>query len=452
MSSPESNSTQSGSEQDALDSNKTMEMSAAELAAAHAGTTQAPPTSFVSAKRAAARAAIAKAALATAAAKAAPAAAPAEAAPAPITFSQAASLEDQVQSEGVEEAWDEPAAAPGTSALGTKRRRVWLSILLCVAAVPVAVTLAGILTAPPRISRVPSGHLITLQADPSSAALHGLFVAGPGQPSRLLARDEPQARGGAVREQITQPVLSPDSTQLAFEKQYTTFTHGTSSVDTQIWVMPMTPDTGSPPHLVLDLTRQKLKQIAGLAWDSDSSLLFLEDGASYSVATETDDAPLVTPLDLHGLIPVRMDDVSATCSPVLAESGTFAYAVQTLSGPHILTQSQGRTTPGPDAAVFALSPSGDQIAFVPPGSANVIRRYDLARQSSLADIPVHWRWSLFGDRQITSLRWSPDGTAIACTVSKSLGADNELFLVTLATGRTAQLPYRTAPGAWDWGK
>lgn len=338
----------------------------------------------------------------------------------------------------------------GGSAFNTKRRRAVLFLLVCVAAVPLAITLAGALTAPPRVSGVPSGHLITLQADPSSAA-HGLFVAGPGGASRLLARDEPQA-GGAGREQIIQTALSPDGTQLAFEKQLTTVRNGTPGTDNQLWVMPMTPDTDSPPHLVLDLTRHKLKQIAGLAWDSDSSLLFLEDGASYSVATETDDPPLVTPLALYGLTPAKLDAVSATRSPVLTESGTFAYAVQTPSGPQVLTESQERTTPGPAAAAFALSPAADQIAFVPPGSTNVIRRYDLTRRSTLADIPVRWRWSLFGHRQITSLRWSPDGAAIACTVSKSSGTDDELFLVTPATGQTVQLPYRTVPDAWDWGK
>ncbi len=447
MSSPESKPAPAGTEQEALDSNKTMEMSSAELAAAHAPApppVQPPPTSFASVKTAAARAAIAKAASAADAN-----ATPAKAAPVSMTFGRAASVEDQARSGSAEEAWDEPDAGSGTS---SKRRRIWLAALVCVAAVPLAGTLAGILTAPPRLSHVPSGHLITLQADPSSAALHGLFVAGPGQASRLLARDEPQTRKGAVREQITQPALSPDSTQLAFEKQYTTFTHGIPSVDNQIWVMPMTPDTRNPPHLVLDLTRQKLKQIAGLAWDSDSSLLFLEDGASYSVATETDDAPLVTPLDLHGLMPAKTDTDSATVSPALAESGTFAYAVQTLSGPQILTESQERTTPGPAAAVFALSPAGDFVAFVPPGSANVIRRYDLTRQSFLTDIPVRWRWSLFGHRQITSLRWSPDGAAIACTVSRAPGADDEIFLVTVASGKTVQLPYHTVPDAWDWGR
>ncbi len=459
MPSPETNPTRVGSE-DALDANKTIEMSASELASAHAqapAVIQAPPTSFVAAKLAAARAAIA-----AAAGQAAPGGT------APMMFSQAAPAENQqealaeseqaapaenevqVQGESVGAALIERTSAFGTGAFNTKRRRAVLSLLVCVAAVPLAITLAGALTAPPRVPGVPTGHLITLQADPSSAALHGLFVAGPGGASRLLARDEPQFKG--VHEQITQPALSPDGTQLAFEKQLTTVRNGTASKDNQLWVMPMTPNTDSPPHMVLDLTRQKLKQIAGLAWDSDASLLFLEDGVSYSVATETDDAPLVTPLALHGLTPAKTDAVSATRSPVLTESGTFAYAVQTPSGPQILTESQERTTPGPAAAVFALSPVGDQIAFVPPGSPGVIRRYDLTRQSSLADIPVHWRWSLFGHRQITSLRCSPDGLEIACTVSKASGGDDELFLVTPATGQTVQLPYRTVPDAWDWGK
>ncbi len=433
MSSPV-NSRQADAEE-APDLNKTLELSASELAAAHAQappTTQSPPTEFASAKTAAAKAAIAKAA-------------PANGAALPITFSQAATIdgEDQARSGGANDARSE--------SFHTKRRRAWLSVLLCVAAVPLAVMLVSILTAPPRVAGVPTGHLITLQADPSSAGLHGLFVSGPGGASRLLARDEPQAAGGAGRVRMTQPILSPDGTQLAFEKQVTTAQNGISGVDNQIWVMPMTRNTDSPPHLVLDLTRQKLKQIRGLAWDSDSSLLFLEDGASYSVATETDDAPLVTPLALHGLMPAKTNTASATRLPVLTESGTFAYAVQTLSGPQVLTQSQERTTPGPAAAVFALSPIGDQIAFVPPGSPSVIRRFDLAHQSTLADIPVHWRWSLFGHRRITSLHWSPDGSAIACTVSSGSG-DDELFLVTPATGQTSQLPSRTASDAWDWGK
>ena len=350
-----------------------------------------------------------------------------------------------------------PAGSPQTEPAPGRRvkmrqpkRRAWTLILLGLAAV-LGFFLLRTLTSPPRAAGVPSGHLITLQADTSSAS-HGLFVAGADGVPRLLMRDEPQDAGSDVREQIAQPALSPDGTQLAFEKQWTTPQNGALSVDNQVWVMPMTPDTRTPPHLVLDLTKQKLKQVSGLAWDSDSSLLFLEDGTSYSVATETDDAPLVTPLDLHGLTLAKTGAVSATRFPALTESGTFAYMVQTPSGPQILTQSQERTTPGPAAAVFALSPAGDVVAFAPPGSAGVIRRFDLAHQSFLADIPVHWGWFLFGKREITSLRWSPDGMEIACTVRESPGADNEIFLVTPATGQTIQLPSRTVPDAWDWGK
>lgn len=461
MTSPETDPTQAG--KDAPDLNKTIEMSAAELAAARTEappTAAAPPTGFAAAKLAAARTAIL-----TAAKVASGQAAPAGAASAPMTFSQAfpAGSEEQVQlgseervpAESAGDAPVNPAAAPTAPAaahglgFSTKRRRAVLLLLVCAAAVPLMFTLAGALTAPPRVAGLPSGQLITLQADPASAA-HRLLVTGPGGASRLLARDEPQAKGR--REQITQPTLSPDGTQLAFEKQVTIVHSGAASTDNQIWVMPMTPNTDSPPHLVLDLTRRKLKQIAGLAWDSDSSLLFLEDGVSYSVATETDDAPLVTPLALPGLTLANRGDVSATGSPVLTESGTFAYAAQTPSGPQVLTQNREHATLGPAAAVFALSPTGNPIAFVPPDSPGVIRRFDLVHRSTLADIPVHWRWSLFGHRQITSLRWSPGGSQIACTVSKSSGGDDELFLVTPATGQTVQLPYHTAPDAWDWGK
>ncbi len=345
---------------------------------------------------------------------------------------------------------------PGTRAAKTKRRRVWLTVLLCVIAIPLGLTLIGALTSPPHVSGIPSGHLITLQADAPSehtTTLRGLFVSGPDGSARLLAHEtEPQDTDDGVREWITQPVLSPDGTQLAFEEQLITLQEDKQAIDDQIWVMPLSPDTRNPPHLVLDLTKQKLKQIVGLAWDSDSSLLFLEDGASYSVPTETDDAPLVTPLDLHGLTLAKTSDVSATRSPALTEAGTFAYAVQTPSGPQVLTSVQERTTPGPAASLFALSPAGDEIAFVSPGNARVLRRYDLARRALLPDIPVHWGWSVFGKREITSLRWSPDGSQLAFTVSKPPVPEDEIFIVTPATGQTVQLPYRTGRAAWDWGK
>ena len=346
-------------------------------------------------------------------------------------------------------------ARSGAARTAGPQRRVWLYVLLIVLAVPIALTLISALTSPPHVQGIPSGQLVTLQADAPSehtTTLRGLFVSGPDGATRLLAHEtEPQDTDDGVREWITQPAISPDGTQIAFEKQLITLQEDKQAIDNQIWVMPLAAGTRNPPHLVMDLTQQKLKQIVGLAWDSDSSLLFLEDGASYSVPTETADAPLVTPLDLHGLALAKTSSVSATRSPALTEAGAFAYEVQTPTGPQVLTQVKEHTLPGPAASVFALSPTGDKIAFVPPGTVNVIRLYDIAAHADGPDIPVRWGWSVFGKRKITSLRWSPDGSQIAFTVSKPPVPEDEIFVVTPATGRTVELPYRTGRAAWDWG-
>ncbi len=345
-------------------------------------------------------------------------------------------------------------APPFWIVLGRNRR--WLLLAAAVLAVPLGLTLAGALTSPPHVAGVPGGHLITLQADAPSertTTLRGLFVSDPSGASRLLAHEtEPQDTDGGVRTWITQPALSPDGTQLAFEEQQITIGEDKQSVKNQIWVLPLSGDTQDPPHLVIDLTKQKLKQVVGLTWDSDSSLLFLEDGASYSVATDTNDAPLVTPLDLHGLALAPSADVSATRAPALSEAGTFAYSVQTPSGPQVLTSGREPAAPGPSAAVFALSPTGDKVAFVPPHSPQTLKLYDLARHTATADIPVRWGWSVFGKREITSLRWSPDGSQLAYTVSKPPVPEDEIFVVTPATGEVVQLPYRTGRAAWDWGR
>ena len=58
---------------------------------------------------------------------------------------------------------------------------------------------------------------------------------------------------------------------------------------------------------------------------------------------------------------------------------------------------------------------------------------------------VHWGWSVFGKRRITSLRWSPDGSQIAYTVSKPPVPDDEIFVLTPATARRFSFP--TAPAA-----
>lgn len=335
-------------------------------------------------------------------------------------------------------------------------RRVWWSLLLATAAVPLALTLFGAATSPPHVSGVPNGQLVYMEADAPSektTTLRGLFIADPGGATRLLLHEtEPQDIDAGARDWITQPTLSPDGTQVAFEKQLITIGEDKQSVDNQIWVMPTAPGTRNPPHMVMDLTAQKLKQVVGLAWDSDSSLLFLEDGVSYSVPTDTDDPPLKSPLDLHGLKLVSDPNVSATRTPIVTNAGTFAYGVQTPEGPQVLTQAKEQTTPGPAASLFALSPDGTKIAFVPGATSRVIRLYDIVSHASGPDIPIHWGWSVFGHREITSLRWSPDGSEIAYTVAKPPIPDGELFAVSPTTGRIVQLPYRTGRAAWDWGQ
>ena len=342
------------------------------------------------------------------------------------------------------------------------RLRLWVGTVLgLVVGVPIVLTLIGALTSPPHVKGIPMGHFVYLEAEAPSektTTLRGLYVTLPGGASRLLTHEnEPQDTDGGVREWITQPTLSPDGTQLAFEKQLITLGEEKQTIQNQIWVMPLAPGRANLPRLVTDLTAGKLKQIVGLAWDSDSSLLFLEDGFEYSVPTDTPDPPLRIPLALHGLILATSPDISATRSPALTESGRFTYGVLTPTGPQTLVQDAGAVTPGPAAAVFALAPAGDRIAFIPPESQDstggaVIRTYDLATHGYGPDIPARWGWSVFGRRRITSLRWSPDGAQLAYTVSKPPIPEDEIFVTDVASGKTVQLPYRAGRAAWDWAK
>jgi dipeptidyl aminopeptidase/acylaminoacyl peptidase len=357
-----------------------------------------------------------------------------------------------------------PTQAPrqGTGTL-LRRLRPWLwAAGALIVGVPLVLTLISALTSPPHVAGVPLGRLVYLEADSPSehtTTLRGLYLVAPGGASRLLVHEtEPQDADGGVREWITQPALSPDGTRIAFEKQFISLQEERQSIVNQIWVMPLTPadQPGNLPHLVIDLTKQKMKQVVGLAWDSDSSLVFLQDGVSYSVATDTDDAPLQTPLDLHGFTLAARPDVSATRGPALAEagndSGAFAFEAETTTGPRVFTQSGGVTSVGPTASVFALSPTGERLAYVAPGAGRVISLYDIAAHRPGPDVPVRWGWSAFGKRRITSLRWSPDGRQIGFTVSKPPVPDDEVFAVDTTTGKTVQLPYRTGRAAWDWGK
>jgi len=337
-----------------------------------------------------------------------------------------------------------------------RRYRLWVAaLLLLLVAIPAVLTLIGALTSPPHIKGIPMGHFVYLEADAPSektTTLRGLFLTDPSGASRLLTHEyEPQDTDGGVREWITQPALSPDGTRLAFEKQLISLQEEKQSVDNQIWVMDLSSDTTKLPHMVMDLTAQHFKQIVGLAWDSASSVVFLQDDVLYSVPTDTEEKPLRTPLDLSQIPLALSPDISATRSPSLSTEGAFAFSAVTAGGTQVVIDKLGGTVPGPAAAVFALNPQGDKIAFVPPDGGSVIHIFNVISRDYAPDIPVRWGWSAFGKRQITSLRWSPDGTQLAFTVSKPPVPDDEIFEVG-PDGQTRQLPYRTGRSAWDWGK
>ena len=336
-----------------------------------------------------------------------------------------------------------------------RRLRPWVWILLILlVGVPLTLTLISALTSPPHVSGVPMGKLVYLDADSPSektTTLRGLFVTQPGAGPRLLVHEsEPQDVDAGAREWITQPVASPDGTQVAFEKQIITLLDEQQSIDNQLWVMPLNnADPELKPHLLLDLTPKNMKQVVGLAWDSDSSIMFLEDGLSYSLPTQEAGDPMLTPLDLAGLTLAPSSNISATRAPNLTEAGAFAFSALTATGPQVVISDSNGPAIGPPAAIFALSPDAQKIAYVPTGTNGVIRIYNVASKQTAQDIKVRWGWSVFGRRHITSLRWSPDGTDIGFTVSKPPVPEDELFYVDPA-GKTWQMPVRVGRAAWDW--
>ncbi len=309
---------------------------------------------------------------------------------------------------------------PRTRRVWTKRQKVWLGTLIgLLVGVPLLLTTLSALTSPPHVQGVPTGHLVYLEADSPSektTTLRGLYVAGPDGGTRLLVHEtEPQDIDGGEREWITQPALSPDGTRVAFEKQRITLQEDKQTIKNEIWVMPLAapaPSDGNAqkPHLVIDLTKKQQKQVVGLAWDSDSSLLLLEDEVAYSVPTDTADAPLTTPLDLNGLTLATAPDVSATRSPALTEIGGFAYSVQTPTGPQVLIRGAERRHAGADRRPCLPCPRpATKSPSCRPATDKLIRIFNVASGGYAPDIPVRWGWSFFGRRHITALRWSPDG-------------------------------------------
>ncbi|MDQ2800008.1 MAG: hypothetical protein M3Y13_10225 [Armatimonadota bacterium] len=329
-----------------------------------------------------------------------------------------------------------------------KRRWLWGILALVVVAVPLLLTLIGAWTSPPHVRGVPVGRLAFLDADQPSehtTMLRGLFLTQPRGPMRELVHEtEPQDTDAGVRVWITQPTFSPDGTQIAFEEQLITLLEEKQSIVDQLWVMRLD-DPKAKPRLLLDLTRHKMKQIVGMTWTDDSeAVVFLNDATRCTVMAVAN--PGLTQQPLEGCPPLQLSpDTSATRNPTLIQDGTLAYTTITPTGPQTIVGQHAIK----DLQRYALSPDGRQMAGLTSERGNQIVIHG---NGAVREVKARWGWSVFGQRKITGLRWSPDGRFLAYSVSKPPIPEDEIFYVDLATGRCFQLPVRAGSAGWDWGR
>lgn len=315
----------------------------------------------------------------------------------------------------------------------SRRHKIGWLIAVIVVLIPVTLTLASALTSPPHVNAVPVGHLIYLEADAPSTAttlLRGLRIMGTNGASRqLLQETEPQGGDNGVREWITQPKASPDGKWLAFEKQVITIEEEQHSVINQLWAMPLT-GASPKPHMLLDLTKQHLKQIVGLAWSRDSqSVVFLQDSTAYFVPIKAGEPVVKQPLTIDRNAKITAD-TSATRNPYVNARRAIAFTT--------FTSMDSRPSPP------AVAPDGREIATV-----SAIDPHAIAISGSKTPLRARWGWSALGPRHITALRWSPDAKYLAYSVSKPPFED-ELFYIDIATGHCFQLPVRVGQAGWDW--
>lgn len=345
------------------------------------------------------------------------------------------------------------------------RRRVWPWVALALAVlIPVLLTLAGALTAPPHVAAPPVGRIVFLDANQISertTLLRGLSVLTRDGQSRLLVheQDSPDAEG--PREWITQPAASPDGRQVAFIKQLITLKEEDRSVVNQLWTMPM--NGNGKPKMLLDLTARKLKQIVGLAWTPDSKdIVFLHDLTAYEVRVS--DSSIITGSiqpSQDSKMPQLSPDISATRNPTMLSDKKIIHTIQTPAGIQFsLSYAPSAIEDFLHADYYPIKAyGGDAQAFTSDRtmqaqahgkSIEVLWINPPIKPKKIYD--VSWGWSVFGGRKITSLKWSPDGKYLGYTVSKPPVPEDELFCIDLATGKTFQLPIRCGRAAWDWSR
>ncbi len=354
---------------------------------------------------------------------------------------------------------DTPSNAPPKPPRIPRRRWAWTALALLVA-IPLLLTAAGVVTAPPRAAHVPAGRIVFLEADQPSehtSLLRGLRITLPGSGGsrELLHEAEPQDVDAGSRDWLTQPTVSPDGRWLAYEKQLITLQEEKTAVINQVWALPLD-NPQAAPHLLANLTARHLKQPIGLAWTTGSAhVVFLEDAGQYTVNVQG--APRLSTTPLLGLPPLRTTPtLSATRNPAFGCPNGLGLEAQTTQGYSLFAASGGgfqrfdAAQPAPH--IWALTHSG-RFAWLKPLSNHTIQVIPAVTAGNhslpLVEIQTRWGWSVFGGRRITSLKWSPDGRYLGYTVSKPPFED-ELFYADTATGQCYQLPIRTGRAAWDW--
>jgi hypothetical protein len=289
------------------------------------------------------------------------------------------------------------------------------------------------------------GHILYLDADMPSektTMLHGLYSVGPDGREHLITHEqEPQDVDAGAREWIIEPAASPDGTQVAFVKRLITIEEEKQSVDNQIWIASLTsakPDNG---HILYDLTANKLDMVTRLAWTPDGKSVAFLDGASLYTLDKAGGKPTKTFIPTNdelasrkGTSETSLAGFTAKHEPILYidRTGEANFGTYTVTGAAAVATDSGHGN-----IAFAVNKPAPEITVMDSSGAKRTYR-------------PQFGWSIFGGRQVTSVRFSPDDRYIAYTVSKPPVAENEMFYLDTQTGKCYKLPFRCGSAAWDW--